>query len=216
MIRKRVIRKSTEFNDINKKHNDDQQKIVISDSSFDIVQHAGGSINNLTVKTKEFNTWLDAHRVNNPFIGKHVTYAPEEYTSEIRLNDDTVLDDESLRIFTEADSLGMEKFDPNSTFGLQVEEVGDSLKGDNTHESKFIDLSIVENVTKKYLLLSDSDIELESIRIMKQYHSDDAYVSDIDIDSITKETKLTLIEYKPECDVNREQLRIQATTTTFI
>lgn len=211
MTRKRVINKSTTFNEINKKIDKERERMQSDIDSFNLVEHAGGSINNLPVKTKAFGSWLDAHRVNNPFIGKHVTSAPEEYTEEIKLNDDEVLDEEATETFLTQANVGLTAFDPNSTFGDEVEYLGDALKGDSTHDAKFIDLSIIENMTKKYLALAESEIEFEAIRAMKAYHGDNSYKSDLNISNIIEESKILFIEQKKQDIVNAEPLKLSST-----
>lgn len=208
MTRKKVINKREAFATINKEIEHERQTIQSDIDSFDIVEHAGGSINNLIVKTPEFGTWLAAHRANNPFIGKHVTAAPEEYTEEIKLNDDEVLDEAATQEFLTQANKGIEDFDPNSTFGGKVEDHGEALKGDGNHDKKFIDLSIIENITKNYLALPEAEIEIEANRAIQAYHGDNSYETSINVSNIIEESKILFIEQKKQEESKAEQLKI--------
>jgi hypothetical protein len=211
MARKKVIKKGEAFASINKEIEIERQSVQTDVDKFDIVEHAGGSINNLPVKTKEFGSWLDAHRANNPFIGKHVTAAPEEYTEEVKLNDDEVLDEAAASEFMNQANLGAADFNPNSSYGDEVEDYGEALKGDNEHDKKFIDLSIIENMTKRYLSLPESKIVDEANRAMKAYHGDNSYETSINISNIIEESKVLFIEQKKQEQANAEQLKIAST-----
>lgn len=207
MPRKKVIKRPESFDKIKDSFEEEKNKAneVVS---VDLVKHAGGSINNLPVKTKAFGSWLEAHRSTNPFIGKHVTAAPEEFTEEVKLDDEEVLDDASAAAILAQASAGAGEFDPNSTFGEQAEDLGESLRDDGNHEKKFIDLTIAENTTRKYLALPEHKIEEEAKRAMKAYHDDNDYEPEINVSAIVEESKVLFLEQKKEEKEKREQLKI--------
>lgn len=207
MPRKKVIRKSTEMEKIKDKI--EAERSGHSDS-INLVEHAGGSIDNLPVKTKAFNTWLDAHRANNPFIGKHVTSAHEEYTEEVRLGDDEEMSQEEMNAFLDDQEIGLGGFDPNSNYGAEAEEHGEALIGDGKHDTRFIDITIAENITNKLLGKSVEDIEKASIKAMRDYHSDDEYKPEIDLSKVIEESSTRLIEQSKS---SNESLKITENKT---
>lgn len=214
MARKKIINNSKLINSIdliNKKIEAERQSSQDEIDSFDIVKHAGGSINNLPVKTKEFGSWLAAHQSTNPFIGKHVTSAPEEYTEAIKLNDDEVLDEADTQEFINQSTLGAAEFDPNSSFGDEADDYKKAFKGDDTHDNKFIDLNIIENMTKKYLSLSGSMIEDKANIAMQTYHDDKFYETPINVSNIIKESKILFIEQKKQQNSNTAPLKLTST-----
>lgn len=207
MPRKKVIRPSEQ----DKKTQDTykEEKLKHEDvGSVNLVAYAGGSINNLPVKSKAFNTWLDAHRSNNPFIGKHVTAAPEEYTEEVRLDDDETLSPEEAEAFLNNENIGLQEFDPNSKFGAEAEELGEALIGDDKHDARFIDITIAENITNKLLGQPIDEIEKEANKAMQSYHGDVHYTTEIDVSKIIETSTVRLIEQRKAAEEHQEQLKI--------
>jgi len=207
MPRKKVIRP----NEQDKKTHDTykEEKLNYEDTgSVDLVAYAGGSINNLPVKSKAFNTWLDAHRSNNPFIGKHVTAAPEEYTEEVRINDDETLTPEETVMFLNNEDIGMQGFDPNSNFGGEAEELGEALIGDDKHDSRFIDITIAESITIKLIGRPVEEIEKDATKAIQSYHGDAHYETQIDVSKIVETSSICLIAQRKASEKNQETLKI--------
>jgi hypothetical protein len=207
MPRKQVIRPSEQDKKTQDTYNEERLKHE-DVGSVDLVAYAGGSINNLPVKSKAFNTWLDAHRSNNPFIGKHVTAAPEEYTEEVRLNDDETLSPEETEAFLNNDDIGLQTFDPNSKFGGEAEELGEALIGDDKHDVRFIDITIAENITNKLLGRPIEEIEKEATKAMQSYYGDAHYTTDIDVSKIIETSTVRLIEQQKAAGEHPEQLKL--------
>lgn len=162
--------------------------------SVDLVKYAGGSINNLPVKTEEFKTWLQSHQERNPFIGKHAHYSAEDSADEVQLDDREELVGSKANKYIKIAEEGAKVFDPTSMFGAKVEKLGPSLKNDNDHDMKFIDITIVENMTLKLLDRSEDDIISEAKNAIKTYHNDETYETPINVARIVDESKILFIE----------------------
>jgi len=171
-----------------KKQKDESQKNLPS-----ITRDSGGSIDKLPVQTKAFNNWLTEHQNINPFIGKHVTSAPEYNTDQRELDSEEVeATDDMLKGF---DSTA---YNPNDKDGLHEEDLSNAPKINRESHTKFIDINIIENETR--LLTSKTNEEIESLVIdkMKSYHDDENYETEIEINKIIEHTKILMIgsDYK--------------------
>ena len=197
MARKKVISKKDSYQKIKEAVSKQNKQITDSITGTALAERAGGSINNLPVKTKEFKGWLEAHQSTNPFIGKHVTAAPEYFTEEKKISEDIVdandcnLNINGVNVNPLSDN--NVKFDPSDDSGPKVEDLGGALKGDDKHDKKFIDISIIENTTKRLLTSESSDIIDEAKNALKSYHSDPQYDTEMNIEKIIEEHKVMLL-----------------------
>lgn len=193
MARKKVIPKR----DIIEKVRQDiakEQESHEAPATLDLVKHAGGSINNLPVKTEEFKQWLDDHQKINPFIGKHAHYSQEDSAEEVQLDDREELTGKKAAKCLRLAEEGSKEFDPNSSFGEKAKSLGAALKGDDNHDKKFIDITIAENMTHKLLNRPEEEIVEEAKKAMKIYHDDDKYETPINVSRIVEESKILFIE----------------------
>lgn len=177
-----------------------------------IVRDTGGSIAALNGnKSLFFKKWVrDLQTRKNPLIGKDYIMAAEEYNTEAKM----VGDPEIEELSPEMDSTlkkGAEEYksnivEPNkdavADFLKDKEAVGEETSdielesfkehGDEA-ECNFIDISIVENLTKELQDQIDEDIEKEAREKLKEYHQDDDYEPEIDIPSVIENYKFLLI-----------------------
>lgn len=158
-----------------------------------ITRDSGGSIDKLPVQTKAFNNWLTEHQNINPFIGKHVTSAPEFNTEQKELDSEEIeATDEMIKDFQDSE------YNPNAEGGLQEEDLSNAPKVDRDSHTKFIDINIIENETRLLPGKTTEEIESHVIEKMKSYHDDENYESDIKIEEVIEHTKTLMIgsDYK--------------------
>ena len=189
MPRKQVISKKATYQHY--------KETVLIDDDVDLtptqlVEYAGGSISNLPVKTQEFKDWLTEQQKINPLVGKkHVEPAPEYYTDQIKMKDDKFVDSiEAEKIIEKATNT---TFNPNDNSGEQVDTVIKGITGDD-HDLRFIDMAIVENITKEMINSPKEDIIEKSNAEIKKYHNNDAYESEINIKDVIEQTEFLILE----------------------
>lgn len=157
-----------------------------------LVERAGGSISNLPVQTEEFKQWLQTHQSTNPFIGKHVSAAPEYFVEEKKLNEEVVninqVDPSVLNAPSSNDA-----YNPDADTSEMVDETREALKND-THDKKFIDIAIIENVTKLMLTAPLDKIKEHAEEAMRVYHKKDDYATEIVMDDVIENSKVLFIE----------------------
>ena len=194
-MRKVVIDKREEY--IKVKQFNINLETDLKDSMPDIVQSTGGSINNLPVKTKEFDSWLAIHQSNNPFIGKHVTSAPEYNVSQTDLGSsisDKPNEKDSNAILFEKIKANIPAFDVE----VDIENICEAPKLNQNQDKKFIDMLLVESSAKKLASKSNEEIKDYSIQLMKSYHDDSNYNTSIDLDMVVEQSKVLAIESKKD------------------
>lgn len=194
MPRKIVISKKDRYNDIQNVLKQERGEENITTTA--LVERAGGSISNLPVQTKEFKQWLQTHQAVNPFIGKHVEAAPEYFVEEKKLNEEvlniTQVDPSVLNTPTSTDA-----YNPDLDNSELVDDSMEALKN-NDHDKKFIDIAIIENVTKLMLTSSSEQIKTHAEEALRVYHKDDAYATKISMDNIIENSKILFIEQQKE------------------
>lgn len=156
-------------------------------SHTELVERAGGSISNLPVQTKEFGDWITEQRKLNPLIGKSYIEPAHEYNSEqIKLNDETTL--------LNTDAENFVKHETNKALNVEESQkiMSDSKDGD-THDIKFIDMTIIENTTAKMLSYDKEEIIKVTDEELQKYHNDTNYKTEIDSDSIINTTQQFLL-----------------------
>lgn len=172
----------------------DGQKKEAEENLPAIARDSGGSIDKLPVKTKAFSKWLTDHQSTNPFIGKHVTAAPEfnveqkdiEEVEEIEATPEMLKGFENLT------------FNPEDDGGLQEEDLGEAPKVNNDSDKKFIDITITENSTKRLSDKSNEEIKEYALNTMRSYHNNEDYETKIEMNSVIENTKVLLLESTPK------------------
>ena len=165
----------------------------LKESMPDIVQDSGGSINNLPVKTPEFQQWLQLHRDANPFIGRHVTSAPEYNVSQtdLGLSETKESENEHAELLHKIENY-------ISITGLEESLIDgtEAPKANANQDKKFIDILLVESAAKRLLTQGNDEIKEHSISLMRSYHNQSDYTTEIDLDMIVERSKLIAIESK--------------------
>ncbi len=189
-MRRVVIDKRDEYIKVKQSH--DKMVAELNDSMPNIVQDSGGSINNLPVKTPEFQAWLELHRSANPFIGRHVTAAPEYNVSQTDLG--SITDNKE----SDHDELLHKIENHISISGLEESLIDDTPapKPNMNQDKKFIDILLVESAAKALINKSNEEIKSHSLNLMKSYHNANDYATEIDLDMIVERSKLLAIESK--------------------
>jgi len=183
--RKEQFAKIQEEVDVQKKEAEAQLPAITRDS--------GGSIDKLPTKTKAFNKWLTAHQDANPFIGKHVTSAPEFNVEQHEIeNEEVDATPEMLK------SMEDSEYNPDATGGLQEEDLGEAPKIDKGSDKKFMDITITENATRRLIGKSNEEIQDYAINTMKSYHEDSDYAPEIELDSVIENAKILILEAGPQ------------------
>lgn len=158
-----------------------------------LIERAGGSISNLPVKTKEFSEWLETQRDRNPLIGReYIESAPEYNSEQIKIGDEKeIYGDDANDLITKEEN---KAHDVEASQSMLSERLGKALKGDDSHDVKFIDMAIIENTTSK-LLTSDLDsIILQANEDLKKYHNDNSYETEINTSEVVEQAHILLIE----------------------
>jgi len=168
-----------------------------------MVRDTGGSIGALDGnKSLYFKKWLvNLQERKNPLIGKKYITAAEEYNTESKLIGEASVEDLSDAMKTILDK-GAEKYNKDSSNISDDGNTGSLNENNNTGslknsvdecERNFIDITIVENLTKELQGQIDEDIEKESRARLKEYHQNNNYEPEIDIPSVIENFKFVLI-----------------------
>jgi len=176
-----------------------------SDALPPIVRDTGGSIAALNGnKSLYFKKWVrDLQERKNPLIGKDYIMAAKEYNTESKLIGEAKVEDLSDEMRDTLDNGAKEyknntvDYNKDDQTGLDTGDDEASLKdrGDES-EANFIDITIVENLTKDLQDQIDEDIEKEARSKLKEYHQDDEYEPEIDIPSVIENFRFVLIAHK--------------------
>lgn len=192
MTRKTILSKKetyAKYQEVMKEHLNEPMEL----SHNALVERAGGSISNLPVKTKEFADWLQDQRERNPLIGRDYIEAAPEYNSEqIKMNDEKELyGSDATELVDKEES---KAFDVEASQSMLSDRLGAALIGDDSHDTKFIDMAIISNATKQ-LLTSDVDsITTHATDELKKYHGDANYQTDINVTDVIEQEQILLIE----------------------
>lgn len=185
----RKMRKSQKENFAKIKEVVDTQKSEFEAKLPAIARDSGGSLDKLPVKTKAFQQWLTEHQYSNPFIGKHVTSAPEYGTKQKDLESEVVeVTPELLK------SMEYAEFDSTSDDGLKEEDLGEAPKVNDDVDKKFIDITITENATRRLSERTNEEIEEHAINTMRSYHDNPDYETRIELNSVIDNAKSILLE----------------------
>ena len=168
-----------------------------------MVRDTGGSIGALDGnKSLYFKKWLvNLQERKNPLIGKKYITAAEEYNTESKLIGEASVENLSDAMKNTLDK-GAEKYNKDSSNIPDDDNTGSLNEDDNTgslknsvdeSERNFIDITIVENLTKELQGQIDEDIEKESRARLKEYHQNNNYEPEIDIPSVIENFKFVLI-----------------------
>lgn len=166
----------------------DKQKDDIEAKLPAITRDSGGSLDKLPVKTKAFQKWLTEHQEANPFIGKHVTSAPEYNTEQKELGSEEVEATPEL-----LNSIQDSEFNPSADGGLQEEDLGVAPKVTNDSDKKFMDITITENATRRLSGRSNEEIREHATNTMRSYHNNPEYKSEIELNTVIENTKIILL-----------------------
>lgn len=187
MARKR--RESQKENFVKIKEEVERQKAEAEAKLPSIARDSGGSIDKLPVKTKAFQNWLASQQEMNPFIGKHVTAAPEFNVEQKKLDEQVEdVNPETLNQFDDSE------YNPNAEGGLQEEDLGESPKLNTGAEKKFIDITITENATRRLSERTNEEIQEYAVNTMRSYHDDPNYEPEIELNSVIENAKILLLE----------------------
>jgi len=170
----------------------DKQHQEVEEARPPIVRDTGGSIANLKNKSRYFKKWvLNLQEKVNPLIGKHVESAPEYTVNPLMLDQDVEdMSDEMAKVLEK----GAAEFNPDDdTFEADSEEVQESIKKDDDKSEKFIDISIVENITRKMSTDEDEKIEEVCDEHLKSYHNDSKYETKIPVKSVIENYRKILV-----------------------
>lgn len=197
MARKKRPSRKEQFTKI--RESVDKQRQEAEEKLPAIVKDSGGSIDKLPVKTKAFSKWLSEHQDANPFIGKHVTSASEYNVSQ------TELDKVEVEATPELlKSLENTKFNPESNDGLTEEYLGEAPKVHNDSDKKFIDITLIENATRRLSGKPNEEIKEHAINSMRSYHDNSDYTPEVNLEPIIEHTKVLLLE---KGNINKKYLR---------
>jgi hypothetical protein len=180
-------RKIPNNNDIHQKYKDKLNETPVESLELShnvLIEHAGGSISNLPIQTKEFNDWIEEQRkLRNPLIGKAYIQAAPEYNSE-----QTKIGDTSELVNEEADKFIQKAI--NTAFDVEESQklMEENASSSDKHDIKFIDLTIIENSTQKKLAFDKETIITDVTDELKKYHNDENYVTEIDTESVVINT----------------------------
>jgi hypothetical protein len=169
-----------------------------------VIKNPGGSINNLPVKTPEYQKWLEEKRKKNPLIGSEYVNSAPEYSTEMVMMDTGIhemgqeeLDNLDAESGKEFNSENVE----NDTTPVLVNDSEEALVEDDTDKT-LIDYSIIQNTTKKLLGKPIDEIKRDIVDELKKYHADENYVTGVDMEKAIKHSEMVLIESKN----NKKQL----------
>ena len=186
-MRKQTVSKREEYQKL--KEVVAKQELEVQSANM-VVYESGGSINNLPVDTPAFHKWLDTHRDRNPFIGKHVTAAPEHNVEQM-----------DLGAITEKDGLETQEMldkikNDIPAFNLDEDELGQAPKADQGQDKLFIDILLVENSAKRLINKSSEEIKEHAVNMMRSYHSDPNYNTGLDLEAVVEQSKVLAIANK--------------------
>ena len=176
-----------------------------SDALPPIVRDTGGSIAALNGnKSLYFKKWVhDLQERKNPLIGKDYIMAATEYNTESKLIGEAKIEELSDEMRVTLDNGAKEyknntvDYNKDDQTGLDTGDDEASLKEHvDEAEANFIDITIVENLTKDLQDQIDEDIEKEARSKLKEYHQDDEYEPEIDISSVIENFRFVLIANK--------------------
>ena len=206
----RLKRKKEDIDDI--KEGIEQEQGVLNEINPVVVTETGGSISALSKnKQPEFNTWLTTLQGNNRFIGKDYMQSAEEYNTDSKMVGDAQIgslsdsDMETLKSGTgdfnpETTKDSYNPIDNNQTNDEDQKTEQESVnKYADDAENGFIDITIIENLTKEFNDQLDEDIEKKAEEQLKVYHNDNTYKSPVDIPTVIENYKNLLIaNHNPE------------------
>lgn len=190
MTRKIIINNK----DIQLKYREELNSIPVESMELShnaLIERAGGSISNLPVKTKEFADWIEDQQKNrNPLIGKqYITSASEYNTEQFKLGDDIELKGNSAIDLIKTEE--GKAFDVDASQEIMNSNIGES---DDNHDTKFIDMVIIENATQKLLTTDIESVLINANDELKKYHNNNEYQTEINALDVIEQTQLLMIE----------------------
>lgn len=193
MPKRTFTRKKEDIHKINESINKERE--IVEKALPPIVRDTGGSLSNIKNKSLYFNKWVQNLQENvNPLIGKHVEAAPEYTVNTLMLDQKVEELSESMRKVLDQ---GVSAYDPSKDLGDEMEELEKSPKNNDTHDTNFIDINIIENTTRKLFNEDEEDLINSCLEEMKTYHDDVDYVSEIEVKSVIENYKhILVLEYK--------------------
>lgn len=191
MTRERLIRKKEDVNKIRKYIHEvnNPTKNVPS-----IVDKSYGSIGEVKTKSLYFKLWVKGKHVGNSLIGSGNVQSAPEYSTDSVLVDQHVgemTDDIQQNLEKGASAYDKDNIDTVDT--TQLEDLGISPKLDLGKDKKFIDLSIIENTTKRLIGKTLEEVEENCKLQMKAFHDDPNYETDMNMANIISTYKNKLI-----------------------
>lgn len=176
-----------------------------------MVRDTGGSIAGLSRnKSLYFKKWVNALQERNIFIGKDYIQPAKEYNTESQMVGEPTVTDLSNEMKNTLNK-GAEEFKSDAV-DSNTDAAADFLKDKNSVEEEtlpedqtpfkeyateaendFIDITIIENLTKDLENQIDEDIEKVAREKLKEYHEDPDYVPKIDVFAVIKESKGRLL-----------------------
>jgi len=158
-----------------------------------------GSMSNMPIDSPYFRQWLQQHQNKNPLIGKHVQSAPE-YNTPTRNFGETTSDIDALdvRSIAEIATGTTTKYNSNESDVFNIKSIELSInsgKADTEqYEEKFLDVVIIENVTRSLPLTTSIDeIKIAAQQTMRDHYGDDTYVSDIKYEDIIENSRIMML-----------------------
>jgi len=206
----RVKRKREEVQKV--KDSIQEEREEIAKSLPPIVRDTGGSIAGLGNKQPHFKKWVaKLQKEVNPLIGKDYIRSADEYNTDQQMVGDASVEEMTPEMM-EMINQGKDEFqsnvlnpDHNSTVrdflndeddaATTTVDTAEALKdGADDAEMDFIDITIVENLTKELNDQITEDIEKEAKEKLKEYHQNKDYEANIDIPEVIENYKFLLIE----------------------
>jgi hypothetical protein len=139
----------------------------------DIIAMSYGTIKNIPVKTEAYSNWLAEKQKINPFIGKYAEIDEESTVEDKILSCDVVDGSDKL-------------IDKLSKENDELVEIGQDS------EAKFIEFSLIENVTKANIALPASEIsEIVDKEVKKTLG--DSYKASFDSTEVVEKIKNNIL-----------------------
>ena len=188
-----------------------EERKEVAESLPPMVRDTGGSIAGLhRNKSLYFKKWVTDLQERNIFIGKDYIQPAKEYNTESQMVGKPTVTDLSDEMKNSLDK-GAEEFKADAA-DSNTDAVADFLKDKNSveeetlpedqtpfkeyateAENNFIDMTIIENLTKDLEDQIDEDIEKAAREKLKEYHEDPDYVPKIDVFAVITEYKDRLL-----------------------
>lgn len=205
----RIKRKKEDVKKIKDSIAEERKEVV--DSLPPMVKDTGGSIAALNSnKSLYFKKWVTDLQKKNICIGKSYLTAAEEYNTESKMVGEPEMGEMTPEMLATLNN-GAEEYKSNienpdtsdiGAFLKDKDAIEEEVEHDEAESLKeagaeaeigFIDITIVENLTKELQDQMDEDIESAAREKLKEYHQNPEYEPKIDIPSVIENYKDVMI-----------------------